>query len=120
RLLALRNFDALPISYLSTSPFRDQANINYLNAQVANPFAGLLPSTPLNGPTLARSQLVLPYPEFTAVNVKDYQGYSWYNALQLRLERRFSRGFTAQFGYAYSKLREATTYLNAGDATPYR
>jgi hypothetical protein len=112
--------DALPIQYLSASPIRDQANINFLNGNVSNPFVGLVPNTALNGATIARSQLLLPFPQFTGLSVKDYQGYSWYHALRIRLERRFSHGFTAQVGYGFSKLREATAYLNAGDPTPYR
>ena len=37
------NLNFIPASYLSTSPERDQATINRLTANVANPFAGLLP-----------------------------------------------------------------------------
>ena len=42
-----RNLDSLPNQYLSTSPFRDQATINLLSAQVPNPFYPLLPGTSL-------------------------------------------------------------------------
>ncbi|HJZ95717.1 MAG TPA: carboxypeptidase regulatory-like domain-containing protein, partial [Candidatus Solibacter sp.] len=38
RQLIMKNLDALPDQYLSTSPVRDQNTINFLGAQVANPF----------------------------------------------------------------------------------
>jgi len=45
-----KNLNALPNSYLSTSPFRDQTTINYLTTNVSNPFYGL---APLAGTSLA-------------------------------------------------------------------
>lgn len=52
--------------------------------------------------------------------MNDYQGYTWYHSLQVRLDRRFRNGFTAITAYTYSKTMEATQYLNAADPTPYR
>ena len=43
-------------------------NNTFLTGSVANPFAGLLPGTSLNNATISRSQLLLPYPEFGAIN----------------------------------------------------
>ena len=120
RLYQSKNLNALPNSYLSTSPVRDQATIDYLSKSIANPLAGLLPGTDLNGKTIARSSLLVPFPQFSGITFGNPQGYSWYHALQVRLERRFSHGFTTQVAYNYSKLMEAVTYLNAGDALPYR
>jgi hypothetical protein len=120
KLWETRDIDAIPNRYLSTSPVRDQNTINFLTANVPNPFAGLLPGTTLNGSTIPRSQLLLRYPQFTDVTMIDPQGYSWYHALQVRLERRFTKGITALVGYTFSKTMEATSYLNAGDPVPYR
>jgi hypothetical protein len=120
KLQTTENVNALPNQYLSTSPVRDQATINYLTAQVRNPFAGLLPGTSLNGSTIARSQLLVPYPQFTGVTMTNYQGYSWYHSLQARLERRMSKGFTVIGGYTWSKTMDAISFLNAGDPLPYR
>ena len=108
-----RNINALPDAYLSTLPVRDQATVDYLSASIPNPLAGLLPGTSLNGATIGRSSLLVPFPEFGSITVKDPQGYTWFHALQVRLERRFSHGFTTQVGIAFSKLMEAVTYLNA-------
>ncbi len=120
RLYLSRNINSLPDSYLSTLPVRDQTTINYLSASISNPLAGLLPGTSLNGATIGRSSLLVPFPEFGSITIKDPQGYSWFHALQVRLERRFSHGFTTQVGYSFSKLMEAVAYLNAADPFPYR
>jgi len=119
-LFVNRNVNGLPNQYLSTSPVRDQATINYLTTNVPNPFAGLLPGTSLNSGAIARNLLLLPYPQFAGVTMQDFQGYSWYHSLQVRLERRFSKGFTILAAYAFSKELDATSYLNPADPLPYR
>jgi hypothetical protein len=119
RLQASRQLDGLPDSFLSTSPVRDQQTINYLTQNVTNPFQGLLPGTTLNGTTIPRSQLLLPFPQFSGISMPDSQGHTWYHALQVRFERRFGRGFTVQGSYCFSKLMEATSYLNPMDPLPY-
>jgi len=113
-----RNLDALADVYLSVSKLRDQQTINYLGAQVPNPFYPLLPGTSLSGTTVARSQLLLSYPQFTGVNVDTNQGYSWYHSMQTRFEKRFSAGLMSTVSWTWSKLMEARSYLNAGDPMP--
>jgi hypothetical protein len=128
KLQVPRDYNALPDQYLSTSPFRDQATIDYLSENVTNPMAGLLPGTSLNGSTIPRGQLLRPFPQFTSVIGYDYQGYSWYHALQVRAERRFGHGFSTQVNYTFSKQMDAMagyqyavgSYMNAGDPSPYR
>ena len=48
------------------------------------------------------------------------QGYSFYNALQVRYEKRFATGLTATASYSWSKLIGGLGYLNGGDPTPER
>ena len=115
-----RQYDTLPAQYLSTSPVRDLTTINYLSAQLPNPFYPLLPRTSLSGVTVARSQLLLPYPEFTGVSVNTNQGYSWYHAMETRVERRFDRGYTINASWTWSKTMDATSYLNSVDPMPAR
>jgi hypothetical protein len=103
---------------LSTSPSRDQAAINFLGGQVPNPFYPLLPNTSLSSTTVARSQLLLPYPQFTGITMNTNQGFSWYHAMQTRFEKRFSGGFQSSVSWTWSKLMSATGYLNAGDPMP--
>lgn len=117
-LPATRQYDAVPAADLSTSPTRDQQTINNLTAQVPNPFYPMLPGTNLSGTTVARQQLLLPYPEFTGVSSAVPQGYSWYHSLQVMSEHRFHDGFTAQFNWVWSKFMEATSFLNPSDPAP--
>ena len=116
RLPVVRDYNALPNGYLSTKPVRDNETINYLSATVASPFYGLASTYGANS---SRSGLFRPYPAFGSVLAEDPAGYSWYHSLQVRAEKRFSRGYTFLLGYTYSKLMEAVEFMNAGDALPY-
>ena len=89
------DLNPLPAQYLSTSPVRDQANIDLLAQLVANPFAGLVPGVALNNATVARSQLLRPFPQFTAVTTNASDGSTSYNSFQTKLEHRFSKGYHA-------------------------
>jgi hypothetical protein len=116
-----RNLNATPLEYLSTSPVRDQARINYLSAAVPNPFVGLMPATAgaaFRGATIARERLLRPYPHFDNVTTTTNEGKSWYNSLQLRTERRFAGGYTVGANYTYSRFTQATEFLNGNDAEP--
>jgi hypothetical protein len=115
KLAATRNINPVPAQYLSTSPVRDQAVITLLAAQVNNPLANFAPGTTVGTRTVTRAQLLRPYPQFLDINVDEPNGYSWYHALQSRLERRFSKGFTVTGTWTWSKFMEATSYLNPAD-----
>ncbi len=116
------NINAVPNQYLSTSPVRDEANIQHSNnyaANVPNPYRGLPNMGALTtNTTIARSRLFQPYPHFQAITTTDNDGYSWYHSLQARLERRLTAGLTTNLGYTWSKFMEATVRLNAGDPRP--
>ena len=127
-----KNF-VFDLSYVGSRTRRLETNVNIdalsaaniaaftpaqLNAQVPNQFAGLLPGTSLNGPTVSKAQTLLPFPQFTSVTQNNNPiGYSWYNSLQARLEHRFSSGLFFQASLTYSKNMEAISYLNPQDYT---
>ena len=115
-----RTLTPFPNAYRSTSPVRDQANLNYWTANLPNPFYPLLPGTNKAGTTLQRQALVRSYPQFNGASINTYEGNSWYNALETKLEKRFSRGYTFQAAYTWSKFIEARSFLNEGDAKPER
>lgn len=115
RMRVGRDYNPVPLQYLSTSPFRDQPVIDFLARQVTNPMAGLLPKTSMNNPTIAVSQLLRPYPQYSGLGTNENTGYSWYHSMQLRLEKRFSKGLSAQMSYTWSKTMEALGYLNSTD-----
>jgi hypothetical protein len=68
--------------------------------------------------TIARERLMRPYPHFDTVNTTTNEGYSWYHAFQMRIEKRFSKGYTVGANYTYSKFMEAVEFLTAGDPDP--
>ncbi len=116
-----RNLNATPNQFLSTSPVRDQARIDYLGANVPNPFVNLMPvtaGTAFRGVNITRERLLRPYPQFDAVNTTTNEGLSWYHALQAGLERRFSAGYTIGANYTYSRFTEKIDFMNAPDPEP--
>lgn len=117
RINISRNLDVVPLQYLSRSPVRDTAAINYLSEVFPSPFAG---TNPIYGANTSRSSMLRPFPQFSGVSVLEPVGYSWYHSLQLRGEKRFSHGYTFQLSYTLSKTMEATGFLNAADPVPYR
>lgn len=116
RLNVLRNMNFTPAQFLSTSPVRDQATINFLAQNFPNPFRG---TDPIFGANMSRANILRPYPQFNAVNIYEPVGYAWYHSLQTRIEKRMSSGFTTQFSWTWSKAMEATEFMNLQDDTPY-
>ena len=94
------NPNQLPDQYLAMG--------SSLNQQVTNPFSGRISSGGLSSPTVAASQLLRPYPQFTSVTLGNGSsfGASVYHALELRLERRFANGFSLLGSYTWSKLMD--------------
>ncbi|MFB3826960.1 MAG: carboxypeptidase regulatory-like domain-containing protein [Bryobacteraceae bacterium] len=114
-----RQRNAVPAQFLSTSPVRDAAVINRNTASVANPFAGLIGSTSLDGSTVSRTQLLRPYPHFTGLTERTAPvGSSYFDSLQVRVEKRFSHGIQFLANYQFSKLIEQRTFLNDTDLRP--
>ena len=50
-----------------------------------------------------------PNPNFTSIQAQNYIGWSNYNALQVRLQKRMSHGVNFQVNYAYSKSLDTGT-----------
>jgi hypothetical protein len=116
-LTDVRNINALPNQYLSTTGSRDQATINYLTQSFPNPFYGI---NSVYSSTITRADLFRPFPEFGDINLTENNGYSWYHALQVRAEKRLSHNYTMNVAYTWSKFMEVTSFLNPGDASLYR
>ena len=120
KLPVSRELNPIPRQYLSTSAVRDQPVIDLLTRQVANPFSALpqFSGTGLANQTVALSQLLRPYPQFTSVLTTLPSGYSYYHSLQVAAEKRMSGGLGFQMSWTYSKFMEATTYRNETDDRP--
>jgi hypothetical protein len=114
-----RDLNFIPLSLLSTTGARDQANIDRLTAVIPNPFRGLLPGTGINGNTISTEQVLRPYPQFSGqAGVRgegQTVGYSDFHMLQARVEKRFSQGLQFLANFQWSKMLEATNRLNVAD-----
>lgn len=77
-----------------------------LDAQVTNPFFGVIPTGVLAGRTVPQHRLLRPYPQFTAVNVStDTPGASSsFNALVVRYNWRMGRNLNLLTTYQWSKV----------------
>lgn len=77
-----------------------------LTQQVTNPFLGVIPAnSSLGGATIARGQLLRPYPLYTTVSLyRDNTGHSTYHSFQAHAEKRFSQGLTFTAAYTFSRL----------------
>jgi hypothetical protein len=102
------NANSLPDKYLSMG--------NALLAQVANPFYGAVQNGSLSGPTVSQEQLLLPYPQFSGVTLGGVTSYgaSSYNALQVKVEKRISKGFSLLAAYTWSKLMDNIPSTESG------
>jgi hypothetical protein len=109
----------VPGQDLSTLPYRDQTTIDHLSALVPNPFAGLIPGTSLNASTVALETLLQPFPEFGGISLAGNPGgSSYFESLEVRLEKRYSSGFNLLLNYTYSKLIQEVRLLNNFDSRP--
>jgi hypothetical protein len=78
-----------------------------LSQQIANPFFGIAGMPFSTQPTLARGQLLRPFPQFQNINLRQVtQGRSRYNALILKLDKRVMNGFGGRFNYTWSNLKD--------------
>lgn len=91
-----------------------------LLTRVANPFFGRIPrSSSLGDPTIPLAQLLKPFPRFTQVGFyRNNVGNTNYNALQVKLEQRFTKGSSFLLSYTRSKLiDEASSVFDASILT---
>src|SRR5207249_182905 len=97
-----RSLNQLPDSALSLG--------DGLRQLVGNPFAGQIKIGPLASPTVTRAQLLRPYPQFQdVISSAASWASSTYNALQIKLEKRYANRFTVTASYTYSKMMDYTT-----------
>ena len=99
------------------------ADPNYLNASVPNPFSGApeLAGTALGAATITRGQALKPYPQFSGVVLAGRPlGGSSFNALEVRLNKRLSRGLTVVSAFTWSKTIQWTAFREDQYASPER
>ena len=101
---------------LNQLPDADLALGDALRTQVANPFYGQISSGVLASKTVAQAQLLRPYPQFDGVTsaVANWAA-SNYHSLQVKVEKRYARGFTFLASYTYSKIMDFSTGSFSGE-----
>ncbi len=85
-------------------PAGDLALGSALTKLVPNPFYGQIATGELASKMVGQAQLLRPYPQFTAVNLKYAYPEMQYNALQVTLQKRFSSGISLLSAYTWSKM----------------
>lgn len=126
----------LPQQYWTTGTVRNQANDNFLNGNVANPYnianlAGLATSNPTlyrfvsgqgfyTNKNIARHRLLRGYSHYN--NLRDYQlggngriGRDKYKDMQLLVERRMTSGFQTTFMWTWASGRTQDWFMNEFD-----
>ncbi len=84
-----------------------------LTTKVANPFAGLLPGTTLNGAQVSEQQMLQPFPQYLGVSETNLSaGRLKYDSLQTRLEKRMTHGLTVVGNLTWSKNLGQNYLLN--------
>jgi len=75
-----------------------------LSASVPNPFAGL-PNVAgvLAGSTVARAQLLMPYPQYGAITENTNPVHAQYDSLAIKAQKRLARGLTFLTAFTWSK-----------------
>jgi hypothetical protein len=95
----LPNID-IPFSQL---PNTYQSMGNALLTLVPNPYYGIIKSGGLSGPTVQQGQLLTPFPQYNGVSANIDQANSSYNALQAKMQKRFSGGQSLLVTYTNEK-----------------
>jgi hypothetical protein len=98
----------LPDSNINQLPADLLALGTALTERVPNPFFGVIPrSSSLGEPTIARAQLLKPYPQYTTVSLyRNNVGTTRYHGLTLSLRRRASKGLAYSVAYTRSTLMD--------------
>ena len=135
-----RRLNFLPEKYWTHGNARNQANDNFLNQNVTNPFnvrnlSALQQSNAtlyryisatgfFTGNNIARNRILRSYPQYS--NLQSYHlagqdslmGRNKYRDLQLLVDRRFSQGLQTTFMYTWAKSRVSDWYANEFDLRP--
>jgi len=106
------SMDALPDSYLAGQA-SCVANTNCLSDQVTNPYYGVMPAGhSLSTPTYSRGHSYTPYPQYAGISNPADVASSDYNALEVKVQKRFAAGASINVAYTFSKFQSNTDTLN--------
>jgi hypothetical protein len=111
------NVNVLPAGELGRRNAAGGIDTGYYTGAVPNPLRGLIPNNPsLNGATIPRQQLLLPYPLYGAINLGNVPiGKQSYHGFQSKVSKRYSHGLSFLASYGIGKTLEEVTMLNSQD-----
>ncbi len=95
-------------------PFKSALTLSYVGTSVADEVAISEYNIPVIGPH-DNLQDDRPVPQLAGITRTENIGHTWYNALQTKVERRFSQGITFTFAYSFSRAMG----VNAADSQEY-
>jgi hypothetical protein len=106
------SMDALPDSYLAGQA-SCTANTNCLSDNVTNPYAAVIPAGhSLATPTYSRGHSYTPFPQYSGISNPADVASSDYEALEVKLQKRFAAGASINVAYTFSKFQANTDTLN--------
>jgi trimeric autotransporter adhesin len=90
--------------FINQVPTQDLSLGSALTQSVTNPFYGLPGAAGVvANPTVARAQLLLPYPQYSAVTENTNPVHAQYDSMVVKLQKRLSKGLTFLSTFTWSK-----------------
>jgi hypothetical protein len=119
-----RNINQVPDNahFIDLNPFGPNCNIQVSPVCTRNPFS----NTSINGPHITgvlADNFLRPYRGYGDITVATWSGTSNYNALQVQVNRRYTRGFQYGAAYTWSKTFDYSKDDDTGDVNfgrPYK
>jgi len=107
-----------PVNYNQLNPSNFDLGLSALSSAVSNPYYGNGGAGVIGSPTVAQSQLLLPFPQFSSVNLLTSSSYADYNALLVKAERRVGKGLNLLSSFTWSRNRDASFATNNSIQSP--
>jgi hypothetical protein len=107
----------IPASELGRRTPAGAIDTAYYTARIPNPLQGLIPdNAALNGPTIPRQNLLVPYPQYTGITLNSVPiGRQQYHGFQSKVTKRFAYGVSFLATYMFGKTLEQVNLYNAQD-----
>lgn len=111
------NINVIPADQLGRRTASGAIDTAWYNEPLANPMRGLIPNNAtLNGATIPRQRLLVPFPHFNNVNLRNVPiGSQNHHGMQLKLTKRFSQGVSFIANYGIGKTLEQVSFLSVQD-----
>jgi hypothetical protein len=96
------------VNYNQLNPSNFNLGYAALSSSVANPYYGNGGTGVIGSATVAQSQLLRPFPQFSSVNLLTSSSHADYNALLVKAERRIGHGLNLLSSFTWSRNRDAS------------